>query len=121
MSTIDPAEIIASSIYKQFDIRNKKHRNTKEWFAWAIMQLTQDELRMFAEFLTGTSTLPAGGFRALNPSFTITLLIEGVTKEHLPCSSTCTNELHLPCVYPNKNWLLNKLRQALPASGYHLH
>lgn len=63
------------------------------WFWIVISSFTQEEMAKLLQFVTGCSQLPPGGFKELNPRFTIT---STPSRGRLPTAHTCFNQLCLP-------------------------
>jgi len=63
-----------------------------QWFFSAVSALSDDEKARLLQFTTGSSLLPHGGFKKLNPQFKI-----GLSSEFgkLPTAHTCFNEIIL--------------------------
>merc|ERR1712050_799129 len=81
-----------------------------QWF-WEVVEGFDPEKKgKLLQFTTGTSRLPAGGFKDLKPPFKIEVTAESV--DHLPNSHTCFNQLCIP-KYSSKEELEGKLKQAL--------
>jgi len=69
-----------------------QHKRILEWFWTAISNLSDDEKAKLLQFATGSSLLPHGGFKALNPKFSIAL---SSTYGQLPTAHTCINQICL--------------------------
>jgi len=85
------------------------------WFIQALSSLTIQQRKLFLKFLTGTPTLPKGGFMSLVPRMTIQKSIINSnqhTDEILPTASTCHIYLKLPS-YSSYDILYAKLIQAI--------
>jgi len=63
-----------------------------KWFWTSISGLSDDEKARLLQFTTGSSLLPHGGFKGLNPAFKISLSSEF---GRLPIAHTCINEICL--------------------------
>ncbi|CAI1548758.1 hypothetical protein SEUBUCD646_0K02110 [Saccharomyces eubayanus] len=84
-------------------------------FISIISAFNKQERRLFLQFLTGSPKLPIGGFKSLNPKFTVVLkhAEDGLTaNEYLPSVMTCANYLKLPN-YSNKDIMRSRLCQAI--------
>ena len=55
------------------------------WFWVVVSSFTQEEMAKLLQFVTGCSQLPPGGFKELNPRFTIT---SAPTRNRLPTAHT---------------------------------
>ncbi|KZT38098.1 hypothetical protein SISSUDRAFT_1062304 [Sistotremastrum suecicum HHB10207 ss-3] len=81
--------------------------------------------REYLQFITGSPKLPIGGFRGLNPPFTVVRKPHEaplVADDYLPSVMTCVNYLKLP-EYSSKAVMREKLRVAVKEgvhSGFHL-
>ncbi|XP_071161964.1 apoptosis-resistant E3 ubiquitin protein ligase 1-like isoform X1 [Mytilus edulis] len=65
-----------------------------EWF-WAIVaSFTDEQMARLLQFTTGSSQLPPGGFKDLDPNFTISFT--SYSTNSLPTAHTCFNQLCLP-------------------------
>ncbi|ODN05808.1 Apoptosis-resistant E3 ubiquitin protein ligase 1 [Orchesella cincta] len=71
---------------------NSKYRKILPWFWTAVTSFTDDERGRLLQFVTGSSILPHGGFKELQPTFRITVYD---TVGNLPVSHTCFNEICL--------------------------
>lgn len=84
-----------------------------KWFWEIIKSMTQDDLRQFLQFVTGTNKVPIGGFAHLYGSNgPQKLTINKVTMKNLPSSHSCFNRLDLP-EYKSKDILSQKLYYAI--------
>jgi len=64
-----------------------------------MSELNPMERRLFLQFTTGSPKLPIGGFKSLNPMFTVVLRNKDHATEfdtYLPSVMTCVNYLKLP-------------------------
>lgn len=76
------------------------------WF-WEVVEKFGDERRAkLLQFATGSSRLPADGFKGLEPKFR--LYLSKGDPGLLPTASTCINQLTL-APYPSKHVLIEKL------------
>ena len=66
---------------------------TVQLFFQTVSRWTQADLSALLLFVTGAARLPAGGFSALSPPFT---LQRAVDANNLPSASTCHSLLKLP-------------------------
>jgi len=68
-----------------------------EYLLNILLSFNIDQRRSFLQFLTGSPRLPVGGWRSLNPKFTIVRKKELVEPDkHLPTANTCFFKLKLP-------------------------
>lgn len=75
---------------------------------------TQEEQRLFLQFVTGSPRLPVGGLRSLNPPLTIvrkSFEPPLCADNYLPSVMTCVNYLKLPD-YSSKEIMAGKLKLA---------
>lgn len=85
------------------------------WF-WEVVRELDDEQRcMLLHFATGSSRLPPGGFKDLQPTFAVSIASGG--EERLPVAHTCSNQIVLQ-EYASKQQLHEKLLMALSAEGF---
>ncbi|ORX59327.1 hypothetical protein BCR36DRAFT_366510 [Piromyces finnis] len=80
-----------------------------------MSEMNKDEKKEFLEFITGTSRLPLGGFKNLNPPFTVvckTTSSDENPDDFLPSVMTCANYLKLPD-YKTKEILKERLTTAI--------
>lgn len=78
-----------------------------EWF-WETVEEFDDEHRgKLLQFVTGSSHVPPGGFRSLEPQFCLYFSLGA--PEQLPTAHTCVNQLNL-AAYPSKDELSDRLR-----------
>eukprot|EP00039_Didymoeca_costata_P004014 m.70982 g.70982 ORF g.70982 m.70982 type:complete len:976 (+) comp12189_c0_seq3:69-2996(+) len=68
-------------------------KKSLEWFWVVISNFTRDERISLLRFITGSGTLPPGGFKNLKPKLAI--MYSG-SHNSLPSSHTCFNQLCLP-------------------------
>lgn len=110
--TIDVKDWKQNTLYKgAFD---HKHQIIT-WF-WEILEkLNQNELERLLQFCTGSSRVPAEGFRGLTTNnnkpcpFTIEPKLYGSTIDDFPVAHTCFNKLELP-IYPDIKAMEKSLR-----------
>ncbi|XP_055903063.1 E3 ubiquitin-protein ligase TRIP12 isoform X3 [Eupeodes corollae] len=79
-----------------------------------LASYSEDEQRMFLQFVTGSPRLPTGGFKSLTPPLTIvrkTLDPGQNPNDYLPSVMTCVNYLKLP-EYSNSEVMRTKLKVA---------
>ncbi|KAJ3236612.1 Ubiquitin-protein ligase E3B [Chytriomyces hyalinus] len=88
---------------------------------WQVIEEMQGKERnAFLKFVTSCSNPPVGGFRHLDPPFTIRFFGMGKDATRLPTSSTCFNVLKLPS-YQKKSSLKPKLMYAvMSGAGFEL-
>jgi len=84
------------------------------WFWELVEGFDEEQKGKLLQFSTGTSRLPAGGFKDMVPRFKIQVTQEPV--DHLPNSHTCFNMICLP-EYATKQELADKLTMALAAGS----
>jgi len=85
------------------------------WFLEVLEEMPQDQRRRVLRFITGSSRVPLGGFRNLQPS-TMEITYYGyATDMHMPKTHTCFNQIELP-PYTTKEALRQKLIQALDSN-----
>jgi len=80
-----------------------------------MSSLDKNYRRKFLMFVTGSSRLPLGGFKALSPKLTVVKKVcgeESDPNEYLPTVMTCQNYLKIP-EYSSYNVLENKLMIAI--------
>ena len=99
-----------------FHLRNKLSKyylmfQTLGWFWCLVENMTQEELGLLLQFITGSCRLPVGGFKELQPQIEIRQH-HSVPNDHLPiahtwlvCELGLDNHLQLIC-----RWLSNYLR-----------
>lgn len=87
-----------------------------QWLHDELRQYSQDQLRLFLKFVTGTDQVPAGGFKdlrnSLNNKAAISIHRRDYEKDRLPTSWTCYFSLYLP-EYPDQAELAAKLSYAI--------
>lgn len=77
--------------------------------------LSREERRQFLQFMTGSPNLPLGGFKALQPQFTVVFKHpenDAQPDLTLPSVMTCANYLKLPA-YSSEDVLRRQLRTAI--------
>ena len=88
-----------------------------------MTKLDKNQRRQFLLFTTGTSRLPVGGFKTLNPKFTVvkrTCNSYENPDDFLPTVMTCQNYLKLP-EYSNYDVLEKKLNLAMTEGNSEFH
>jgi len=92
-----------------------------QWFWAALQSFSGEEKALFIQFITGTSKVPIGGFRALQGMSGVQRfqIHRGSGIDRLPTSHTCFNQLDLPD-YSSPESLADKLRLAITegATGF---
>lgn len=92
------------------------------WLWEVLTEMTQENIRKFLYFATGSSRVPVGGFKNMSPKLTVRAIDYGqaaADEQHLPVGHTCLNILDLP-IYASKEVMRAKLMLALisdPAMG----
>lgn len=69
------------------------------WFWTIVSSFTQEEMAKLLQFVTGCSQLPPGGFKELNPPFTVT---SSPTRGRLPTAHTwyvMVGVLYIPIIF----------------------
>lgn len=64
------------------------------WFWTCVENMSGEERARLLQFVTGSSQVPPGGFKTLEPKINIKL--NHSPPSHLPVSHTCFNTLELP-------------------------
>ncbi|OTF76322.1 E3 ubiquitin-protein ligase TRIP12-like protein [Euroglyphus maynei] len=87
-----------------------------------LSSYNHEEQRKFLQFLTGFPRLPIGGFKSLNPPFTIVKKnpTESDNLNCLPSVMTCVNYLKLPD-YPTIDIMREKLNIAISEGQFSFH
>lgn len=84
-----------------------------KWFWEIIRSMSQDDLKLFLLFVTGTNKVPIGGFAHLYGSNgPQKLTINKISTKSLPSSHSCFNRLDMP-EYKSKDILSQKLYYAI--------
>lgn len=126
-------QLFCGSNYKNWDIKmliescktdhGFTHESRAIKFLFEILSSYNiEEQRNFLQFLTGSPRLPIGGFKSLNPPFTIVKksLIESDNPNCLPSVMTCVNYLKLPD-YPTIDMMREKLKMAINEGQFSFH
>ena len=93
-----------------------EHERLRGWF-WACVGAMDLECRAkLLAFACGTGRLPAAGFSALSPKFTVAVH-RSEEETHLPSAHTCINQLCLPA-YASYETLDRQLRIAIEWDGF---
>jgi E3 ubiquitin-protein ligase TRIP12 len=108
---IDVEDLIAN-IRRFDDDRSNQHETIQRLFR-ALRNMTQDELRQFTRFLTGSPLMPVGGFGTLEPPIKIDA---EANLTRLPRSSTCHHTIYLPN-YGSEETFMEKLSIAIANNG----
>ncbi|XP_075250288.1 apoptosis-resistant E3 ubiquitin protein ligase 1-like isoform X2 [Convolutriloba macropyga] len=74
---------------------HSRFSKTLGWFWCLVENMTQEELGLLLQFITGSCRLPVGGFKELQPQIEIRQH-HSVPNDHLPIAHTCFNRLLLP-------------------------
>ena len=80
--------------------------NTLAWFWTIIRGFTKDEMAKLLQFTTGSSLLPSGGFKALDPPFTVIL---APTRGGLPTAHTWLVTSHILSMNGSERSLIRPL------------
>jgi len=99
-------------LHAQWNVNNKQ---LEVWFWQVVREMSEEQRGMLLHFTTGSSRLPLGGFRDLQPTFTVNRSTDSL--EHLPHSHTCVNQILLPN-YHSKEQLREKLSKAIVDQGF---
>jgi hypothetical protein len=117
--TVDVEDLIANSEFGGGFTRT----SPAVQFLWDVLRsFSQEDLREFLTFVTGSSQVPLGGFKNLRgrdrrvTKFGVVRLYgNGDMNRWLPVSRTCFNRIDLPA-YTSREILERKLRQAMELS-----
>lgn len=87
------------------------------WFWEIVLDMSQEDLKLFLKFVTGTDKVPVGGFEFLYGSNGLQrLTLNKLSKKSgLPAAHSCFNRLDLP-EYPSKTLLSDSLLYAIRES-----
>merc|ERR1712187_837602 len=96
--------------------RRAKAAEVKSWFWELVREFDADTRCALLQFVTGSSRLPLGGFKELDPKFSVDVS-QGNSSEHLPHAHTCANKLVLH-EYTSKQQLCEKLKIAVLSEGF---
>jgi E3 ubiquitin-protein ligase HUWE1 len=112
---IDIDDLEANTVYNGYSAKDK----VIVWFWRTLRAFTQEERARFIQFTTGTSQVPADGFKALvgmrgPQKFQVTRAHGNVNA--LPQAHTCFNQLDLPA-YTSEAMLREKLSLAIFEGG----
>lgn len=116
LPTIDVADLRANTEYVGF----RPTDEVIQWFWQALESFDQQDRARFLMFVTGTSKVPLGGFKALRgqrgqpQKFTIEKTY--TSADSLPVAHTCFNTMNLP-VYTDPDSLHEKLLIAIREAG----
>merc|ERR1711871_438173 len=108
MPTIDLNDLKANTVYHNYHASDR----SIQWFWQALKSFNEEELAKFLQFVTGTSKVPLGGFKALQgmrgpQKFNIHKAYGG--PQRLPSAHTCFNQLDLP-EYSSSEEMLEKIK-----------
>jgi len=108
-------EIDAEDMFRNWRLSNYRDSDNEiTWLKNIIRGWSQENRRKFVQFVTGSSQIPASGFRGYNLVFTIER--SQATADRLPLAHNCFNTIDLPWRYPNENHMKLKLEQAINGS-----
>jgi hypothetical protein len=99
------------------ELRLYGYDQSSEQVSWLIRLLrsfTQDNIRRFLAFVTGTPFVPLGGFASLQ--YPILIIKSSEPDTHLPRSRTCFHHFFLP-EYSTEQVLNEKVLQAISLDG----
>ena len=88
-----------------------EYAQLRHMFFCALRAMDLDERARVLSFATGSGRLPAAGFRALKPPFSVEVLPNSTT-DHLPQAHTCFNNIGIP-LYESEEQLAERLRRAV--------
>jgi E3 ubiquitin-protein ligase HUWE1 len=77
-----------------------------------LKQFNSEELAKLLLFMTGSSQVPVGGFRAFKESGRAMIIASGGGRDRFPAAHTCMNQLDLPC-YETEEEMKSKLLFAI--------
>ena len=87
-------------------------------FVNVMVNMNEDERKLFVQFLTGCSSLPPGGLANLHPRLTI--VRKDGTDSNYPSVNTCVHYLKLP-EYSSEEILKKQLTIACKEKGFYLN
>eukprot|EP00038_Savillea_parva_P000639 m.97467 g.97467 ORF g.97467 m.97467 type:complete len:935 (-) comp10217_c0_seq1:217-3021(-) len=90
------------------DLLKPEHATLAEWFWDVVESMSNEERAMLLSFACGAGRLPAGGFAALQPPFSVEVNMHE-SADHHPSAHTCFNQLCLPGTYGSREELRKKL------------
>ena len=116
LPSIDVADLRANTEYVNFRVNDE----VITWFWEALESFDQQDRARFLMFVTGTSKVPPGGFKALRGQrgaqrFTIERSYG--SEESLPQSHTCFNTINITAAYSSAEVLREKLLIAIREGG----
>ncbi|XP_055334897.1 E3 ubiquitin-protein ligase TRIP12-like [Paramacrobiotus metropolitanus] len=94
-----------------------------KWLFTVMAKYSAQERRDFVQFVTGSPKLPVGGFKALNPPFTVvrkTVAGDQNADQFLPSVMTCVNYLKLPD-YSSMEIMAKRLETACKEGQHSFH
>lgn len=89
---------------------NSEHP-TMQWFWRIVHEMDNEQRRRLLKFITGASTVPAGGFANLHQP--IILFPTYQSPMHMPAAHTCFFQLDVPTNYPDIERMRERLLKAL--------
>lgn len=95
-------------------VRSGLPKEQADWLWSVVEEMTPEERGMFLVFITGSSAVPAGGFRDMPRP--IAIVVASRPDDSLPVSHTCFNTLELPS-YSSREVLREKLLYAIRNCG----
>ena len=93
-----------------------EHAQLRDWFWRSVDGMDLERRAKLLAFACGTGRLPAAGFSALSPKFTVAVH-RSEEEAHLPSAHTCINQLCLPA-YASYETLDRQLRIAIEWDGF---
>merc|ERR1712137_96449 len=111
---VDEIDVADWENHTQYENGYTKDSKPVRWFWDAVKEMSQQSRGALLAFTTGSSQLPSGGFRFLQPEL-FTIQRVAVVDRH-PEAHTCANTLDLP-EYQSYEELKSRLRFALEETG----
>ena len=94
VDTVDWRELRKATQYANDPFGVLARSEGAQWFWQTVEDMTQSELGLLLQFITGAGRLPLGGASQLSPAFTI--VASSGADDSLPSAHTCFNRLVLP-------------------------
>ena len=96
---VDVDDMVANWVLTGFDMaRNPLHRQTIEWLESIVREWDQIHRRKFVQFVTGTPTVPPGGFasyRNIGNRYPFTIENFNYRVDRIPSTHNCFNRIDL--------------------------
>jgi len=103
-------EVNVDDMIRNWDVSSLSS-NHQRWLTNIVRNWSQEDLRKFVEFVTGSPQVPTEGFRGYSTPFRVVQV--GGSADRLPESHNCYTTLDIPSLYPSEEHMKDKLEWAI--------